>query len=112
MTGIDGTAPTVVSLVVGHRRVALPALTPPVARDLFFVDRLLRLQVALRRIGLALELTAVAPDLRELIDLVGVADVLGCGRPIRRWPVAIRTGRTDRDRGSCGDPRCARPPPR
>jgi len=40
--------------------------------DLGFVEDLLRVQLAARRFGWSIELRDVQPDLRELIELVGL----------------------------------------
>lgn len=45
--------------------------------DLGVVDRILRLRLAAARLGAALRLTDVDDELRALIELVGVTDVLG-----------------------------------
>jgi anti-anti-sigma regulatory factor len=45
--------------------------------DLAMVDVLARLQLAARRRGLQLRLRRAPPELRELIQLVGLTDVLG-----------------------------------
>ncbi|HYN32923.1 MAG TPA: hypothetical protein VES40_09875 [Ilumatobacteraceae bacterium] len=50
------------------------------ARDLQAVDELCRLVVAARRLGCDVHLTGVDPDLRALLDLAGVADLI-CGCP-------------------------------
>lgn len=53
----------------------LVVVAPPDA-DLAVVDVLARLQLALRREGWTLVLRDAEPDLRGLIDLAGLADVL------------------------------------
>lgn len=45
--------------------------------DLALVDELARLQLAARRIGCAIAIQEVEPDLRELLDLCGLVEVLG-----------------------------------
>jgi hypothetical protein len=42
------------------------------------VDEIARLRLGARRLGLALRLRGVEPDLAGLIDLAGLAAVLGC----------------------------------
>ena len=42
------------------------------ACDLGFVDGLLRVQLAARRFGWSIRLRQVRPDLRELVELVGL----------------------------------------
>lgn len=46
------------------------------APDLQAVDELCRLAVVARRLGCRVHLTGVDPDLRSLLDLAGVADLL------------------------------------
>ena len=45
--------------------------------DLGFVEDLLRVQLAARRFGWTIQLCDVQPDLRELIELVGLTTELG-----------------------------------
>jgi hypothetical protein len=48
--------------------------------DLGFVEDLLRVQLAARRFGWSIELRDVRPDLRELIELVGLTtEMVGGG---------------------------------
>lgn len=51
------------------------ALTDP---DLGTVEALARLQLTFRRCGVTLRLCHVPPALAELLDLLGLADVLTC----------------------------------
>jgi hypothetical protein len=51
--------------------------------DLGIVDALARLQLAARRSGYEVALTRAPDDLRELIELAGLSDVLGC-EPLRQ----------------------------
>jgi anti-anti-sigma regulatory factor len=44
--------------------------------DVVTVDALARLQLAAKRSGRGVRLTRVSPDLRELIELCGLAEVL------------------------------------
>ena len=44
--------------------------------DLGFVDDLLRVQLAARRFGWTIQLREVRPDLRELIEMVGLTTEL------------------------------------
>jgi hypothetical protein len=63
-------------LVVGGREVALG----PLARsgcDLALVDEILQLGLAAGRVGASIRLVEVQRDLRELVELVGLADHLG-----------------------------------
>ena len=45
--------------------------------DVGTVDAIAKLQLAVRRQGLDLRLVNVSPELRELIDLAGLCEVLG-----------------------------------
>ena len=58
--------------------------------DLDAVDELCRLAVAARRLGCRIHLADADPDLRALIELAGVDDVLGwCPTPLSgSMPVA------------------------
>jgi len=65
-----------VVLVRGDAEVAcwpLPAGQNP---DLSLVDQLARLQLAARRLGFSLRLRCVPSQLRELIDLAGLSDIV------------------------------------
>ena len=46
--------------------------------DLSTIDRLARVQLAARRLGRTIRLAGAPPELRELIALVGLAEVLPC----------------------------------
>ena len=59
-------------LVLGRRRRHVG--TPP---DLRAVDELCRLAVAARRLGCRIHLVGDDDDLRSLLDVAGVGDVLG-----------------------------------
>jgi anti-anti-sigma regulatory factor len=50
--------------------------------DLAAVDELCRLVVVARRLGCDVHLTGVDPDLRSLLDVAGVADLM-CECPAR-----------------------------
>lgn len=65
----DGTGTVVATWV-------LPEGTRP---DLGGVDALARLQLAARRLGWSIRLCTVCPRLGEVVDLAGLADVLGPG---------------------------------
>ncbi|MDY7102484.1 MAG: hypothetical protein S0880_14985 [Actinomycetota bacterium] len=56
----------------------VPVGTIPAERtcDLGLVEQLLRLQLAARRAGGELRVTVLDPELQDLIELVGVADLL------------------------------------
>jgi hypothetical protein len=80
MTGAaDGARAAIVVLQQGGRRVDLGAIDRPERCDLGLVDDLLRLQVAAARFGWRLRVTEVRADLRELFDLVGLAEHLDDG---------------------------------
>ena len=66
----------VVVLVADDRRCLVASLGPTVACDLDLVDRLLWLRLAVRRFGWHLVLEDVDDELRQLLDLVGVATSL------------------------------------
>ncbi|MGH9085333.1 MAG: hypothetical protein ACRDYW_07760 [Acidimicrobiales bacterium] len=66
----------VVVLQQGGRDVVLGSVDRPGRCDLGLVDDLLRLQLAAERFGWSLRITRVRADLRELFELVGLADRL------------------------------------
>ena len=66
VTDVDVPAWAVVTVVVASARC-----------DARTVDDLLRLCLSAKRCGLAIRLTDVHPDLRELAELMGVAEQLG-----------------------------------
>ena len=59
--------------------------------DLATVDDLARLQLIARRLGITLELQDPPRELRELLDLAGLRDVVRCSEPL---PVEVR-GQTE-----------------
>ncbi len=65
-----------VELVVGETRVSLGDVRPSVRCDLSLVDALARLQLHAGRMGWRIELVDASPDVHELLDLVGLTDVL------------------------------------
>jgi hypothetical protein len=69
------------AVVVLHRDgedILLGPVYGPDRCDLGFVEDLLRVQLAARRFGWSIELRDVKPDLRELIELVGLTtDMVG-----------------------------------
>lgn len=67
----------VVVLVRDGERVLLGPVYGPDRCDLGFVDGLLRVQLAARRFGWAIQLVDVRDDLRELVELVGLTAELG-----------------------------------
>lgn len=56
--------------------VALVVVVDGVRADLALVDALARLHLVARRLGGGLEVRGAGPDLRALIELAGLADVL------------------------------------
>jgi hypothetical protein len=62
----------VVLLLRDGQEVLLGPVYGPDRCDLGFVEGLLRVQLAARRFGWSIRLTDVRPDLRELVDLVGL----------------------------------------
>lgn len=66
-----------VVLVRGVLEVRLGPVGRGLRCDLGFVDELLRVQLAARRLGWSIRLDNVAEELRELVALVGLSDELG-----------------------------------
>ena len=58
------------------QEVPLGPVNGPERCDLGFVEDLLRVQLAARRLGWSIRLTEVRPDLRELVELVGLTNEL------------------------------------
>jgi hypothetical protein len=86
----------VIVLVVGGRDRVLGHIDGNIRCDLELVDDLLRLHLAARRRGWTIRLVELRPDLRELVELVGVADLLGS------WgPAGASCGHADEN---CGHP--------
>lgn len=75
----DGAGPrAVVVLRRGGDDVLLGPVYGPDRCDLGFVEDLLRVQLAARRLGWTIQLREVRADLRELIELVGLTtDLVG-----------------------------------
>jgi hypothetical protein len=72
-----GVAPrALIVLTVGGREVPLGRVEATTACDLSLVDDLLRLQLAAKRLALSVALSCVDDDLRDLLDLLGLADAL------------------------------------
>lgn len=65
-----------VVLVVGDRCTVLGTLEAEDGCALAWLDRVLRLHLDALRLGWSIRLTGVDAELRELIELVGVADLL------------------------------------
>ncbi len=62
-----------VVLLRDDHEVLLGPVYGPDHCDLGFVEGLLRVQLAARRFGWSIRLTEVRPDLRELVELVGLS---------------------------------------
>ena len=90
-----------VVLVRGDTEVAcwpLPAGQNP---DLWMVDELARLQLAARRLGCSLRLRGAPSQLRELIELAGLSDIITDAGPVSTNP-AGPAGEPDDD-GTAAD---------
>ena len=72
MDAADDRPRAVVVLLRDDREVLLGPVYGPDRCDLGFVDGLLRVQLAARRFGWSIKLREVRPDLRELVELVGL----------------------------------------
>jgi hypothetical protein len=72
MDGLDERPRAVVVLLRDGQEVLLGPVYAPDRCDLGFVDGLLRVQLAARRFGWGIKLREVRPELRELVDLVGL----------------------------------------
>jgi len=69
----------VVLLLRDGQEVLLGPVYGPDRCDLGFVEGLLRVQLAARRFGWSIRLTEIRPDLRELVELVGLTtDLVDC----------------------------------
>lgn len=66
-----------VLLVVRGRAVPVGVLDRSAGCDLALVDEVLRLRLAAGRVGATVHLEDVAPELGELLELVGAADRVG-----------------------------------
>ena len=70
-------APNAIAVLLrDDRRVVLGPIDDGQRCGLGLIDELLRLQLALLRLGWQLRLEAVQPELRELFELVGLTDHL------------------------------------
>jgi hypothetical protein len=76
MAEVDRGSRATILLVVGDQEMQVGAIDPTCRCDLALVDEVLQLRLAARRLGWSIRLTHVDDDLRELLELVGVADVL------------------------------------
>ena len=77
MPGTHDFPRAVVVLVVGDRELPLGIVRRTARGDLELVDEILRVQLIVARRGWSIRLTHVDDDLRELVELVGLADQLG-----------------------------------
>ena len=77
MPDTDDSPRAVVVLVVAGREIALAVVDRAARCDLELVDDLLRLQLAVARRGWSIRLRDVDRDIRELVELVGLAEYLG-----------------------------------
>lgn len=76
-----------VVLVCGDAEVACWPLPAGQGPDLWVVDQLARLHLAARRLGCSLRLRGAPSQLRELIDLAGLGDIVtDAAVPVRRDP--------------------------
>ncbi len=76
MDGGDG-ARTVVVVVADRALEVLVGQVSSDGDDLALVEVLARLQLGVRRVGWTIRLVDPCPEICELLDLVGLADVLG-----------------------------------
>jgi hypothetical protein len=91
-----------VVLVRGRAEVACWPLPPGQNPDFWMVDQLARLQLAARRLGCSLRLRGAPSQLRELIDLAGLSDILTT-EPVSRDPGGP-AGEPDDDGPAAGGP--------
>lgn len=92
----DGEPTTLVMVVDGDREVMVcrladlgrPSLdgTDPGRTDLSAIDALTRLRLTARRGGRGIRLQGVGPELRSLLDLVGLAELFEGAAPDRAGP--------------------------
>lgn len=76
MAGADDHPRAVMVLTCDELELVVGPVERGVRCDLGLVDHLLRLQVEARRWGWTLHIREAGPDLRELFELVGLADRL------------------------------------
>lgn len=72
----DDDARTVLVVVDGDVVVARWRVEDPARPDLSMMETMARLHLAARRLGLRIRLDRPSVELRQLIDLVGLADLL------------------------------------
>jgi len=93
-----------VVLARGDAEVAcwpLPAGQNP---DLSVVDQLARLQLAARRVGCSLRLRGASSQLRELIDLAGLSDIVTDAAGLESTDPDRPAGEPDDDGFAAGGP--------
>lgn len=74
----DSDPPAVIVLQSDGRDVVLGPLVIQDRYDIELVERLLRLQLASRRMGWSIRLVEIHPELQELVEFVGLAaDLIG-----------------------------------
>ena len=81
-----------VVLARGDEEIATWLLRAWTPADLVVVDQLARLQLAARRLGCTIRLRSVCAELAQLLELVGLAELLGgCGelRQVGRKPEGL-----------------------
>ena len=89
-----------VVLARGDEEIATWLLRAWAPADLVVVDQLARLQLAARRLGCTIRLRNVCANLSELLELAGLAELLGgCGelRQVRRQPEELEQARVGVD---------------
>ena len=100
-------------LVVHHDIEAVLGQVVGLRPDLALVGALARLQLAALRLGCSIRLRDPCPELRDLLDLVGLAElVAGGAAPTARGAAGGRRRGTARDRGSGAARRSVRLRPR
>jgi hypothetical protein len=77
----SGGAGTVVLFLCGDEEVVLGRVVG-LRADLALVDALARLQLAAQRRGCSIRLRDPCVELKELLDLAGLAELLGGGLPL------------------------------
>lgn len=73
-SGRDPPRAVVIARLGGGETVTLGTVERAVPCDLDLVDGLLELRVGAKRLGWAVEIVVVCPDLRALFDLAGLTD--------------------------------------
>jgi len=78
MVDPQGEPRAVVELVQGERSILLGFVRACPRGDLEVLDDLLKLQLQARRLGWHVRISECRQELRELFDLMGMADRFGC----------------------------------